>query len=114
MIVAQQPAEALSASYWPGGNRCWIFWLDQDVADPLVCALGMIVGDIFGESAAQAAFAEEDHLGQALRLDRAHEAFAMGVEIWALWWQEDRLHPTGLEQCIERLRVFRVVFQKWR
>jgi len=48
---------------------------------------------------------DDDHLTECFLFGRAHESFAMSVEIWAPWRQDDGFHATVLQQRIERLRI---------
>ena len=71
MVIAQEPTQSLLAL-----NRLllaadiFITREQQDIALPLVIALGMIMFDVFVQRPPQGALAEEDHLGQALLLHR--------------------------------------------
>jgi hypothetical protein len=51
----------------------------QDVALPLVVTLGMEMVNIVAQRPPQGALAEQDHLRQALLLDRPDLAFRVGI-----------------------------------
>ena len=53
--------------------------LDQLVLKALVVALAVIVLEELRDRPAEMTFAERDHPVQALVLDRAHEAFRVGI-----------------------------------
>jgi hypothetical protein len=70
-------------------------------------ALGMIMRQILLDDIGQRPLAQQEHLRQGFLLDRAHEPFAVGVQIWAPGWQDDGLYTTLLQQSIERLGELR-------
>src|SRR6266446_850861 len=107
MIVAEQSTEALPPYYW---TRLAINVLPgyQSVIESLMIPLRMIVGQVLVDRIRQGAFPQQDHLLQRLLLDGAYKPFAVGVQVRTARRQEERFYPTVLEQCIERLREFRV------
>src|SRR5262245_28486343 len=70
--------------------------------------LGMIMGQVLADYMVERPFAQHHHLLQGLLLDGAHEPFAMGVEIWTPWGQDDWFYPAIPQQVVKRLGVFRV------
>jgi len=55
----------------------------QDVALPLVIPLGVKMFDVFAQCPPQGPLAKEDHLGQALLLDRPDPALRIGIQVRA-------------------------------
>src|SRR5215471_7367468 len=106
MIVAQQATEAVSPHHVPYLTTTYPFWRDESVVEPLVIALCMIVGQVLVDHIIQGAFTQYDHLVEGLLLDGAHESFAVSIQIRTARWQEERFHPTALEQAIEPLGKF--------
>ena len=94
MIVAQEPAQSLAALHRPLALTICRQRKQQDVALPLVIPLGMEMVDVFAQRPPQGAFAEQDHLRQALLLDRPHPALGVGIQIRAACRQCQRLNPT--------------------
>ena len=54
---------------------------NQDVAQPLVIALDVVMRDVVRERTAEMALTDQDDPVQALSLDRSHEAFRVRVGI---------------------------------
>jgi len=52
------------------------------IVQALMVPLGVVVSDVLSDGSSQCIFAKEDHPIQAFLLDRFHEAFGEGVEIW--------------------------------
>jgi ABC-type uncharacterized transport system substrate-binding protein len=93
MIVAQEPAQPLAAAHGPLGLLTRRPREQQDVALPLVIPLGMEMVDVFAQRPPQRALAKEDHLGQALFLDRPHPALGVGIQVRAARRQRERFNP---------------------
>ena len=70
MIVTQQPAQSFTTSHRPLAADVGITREQQDIALPLVIAFRMVMLNIFAQRSPQRALAEQNHLGQALLLDR--------------------------------------------
>src|SRR6266446_9612971 len=66
----------------------------------------MIVHQGLTDDRVEAPFTESHHPIEGFLLHRAHEPCAMGVEMWAPRWEDDRLTPAALEQRTERWRTF--------
>jgi hypothetical protein len=66
----------------------------QNIALPLVIPLGVEMVNIVAQGPPQRALAEEDHLGQALLLDRPDPAFRIGIQVRAARWQREWFNPT--------------------
>ena len=64
----------------------------QDVALPLVIPLGIEMLDIVIQRPPQGALAEQDHFGQTLLLDRPDPALRIGVQVWTVRRQRERLN----------------------
>ncbi len=70
MIIMQEPTQPLAALHGAPGVHVPIPREQQNIALALVIALSMVVIDIFIEGPSQRTLAKEDHLGQALILNR--------------------------------------------
>ena len=95
MIVAQEPTQSLAAPHRPlavpirrGARK------QQDVALALVVPFGVEMIDIVAQRLPQGALAEQDHLRQALLLDRSDPALRVGIQVRAACRQRQRLNPT--------------------
>ena len=84
MIVAQEPTQSLTAPNRSLAAAVRVPRKQQDVALALVISLGMEMFDILAQRPSQRALAEQDHLRQALLLDRPHPAFRVGIQVRAL------------------------------
>jgi hypothetical protein len=69
MVVAEHPAESLTAAHAPDGLGRAGQWRDDRVAKSLVIPLGMVVRDVLASRMSQGVFTEEDYTVEALRLD---------------------------------------------
>ena len=108
MIGAEQSTEAFAPYHTTRLTTHCSLRRDKPVVEALVIAFCMIVGQVLVDRMMQGAFPQHDHPFQGLFLDRAYEPFAMGIEIRTPRGQENRFHPTGLEQRIKRLGEFSV------
>ncbi len=54
---------------------------DQDVLDPLMIPLPVVMFEVLCHRPSQMTFAERDHPVEALFFDRSHEPFGMGIRI---------------------------------
>jgi hypothetical protein len=104
MVVTQQPAQSLAAPHRPLAVPIRCPRKQQDVALTLVISLGMEMLHVFAERPPQRWLAEQDHLGQALLLDRPDPTFGVGVQVRAACRQRQRLNPTGCNDGTERSR----------
>jgi len=93
MIVAQEPTQSLATMHRPLAAAVRVPRKQQDVALPLVVPLGMEMVDIVVQRPPQRALAEQDHLRQALFLDRPHPAFRVGIQVRAPRRQRQRFNP---------------------
>ena len=75
--------------------------------------LSVIMGNKLPNRVAQGIFTEEDHLLQTVLLDRAHETFRVGIQIWGPWGQFNGLNsrPSENIQKIHRVERISVVDQ---
>lgn len=94
MIVAQKPTQSLAAANRPLAAAARVPRKQQDVALPLMIPLGMDMIDVFAQRPPQGALAEQDHLRQALLLDRSDPALRVGIQVRAACRQRQRLNPT--------------------
>jgi hypothetical protein len=80
MVVAEEPAKPVASTDAPkrGGDGSRE---RDDVAQPLVVPLLVVVRDVLAQDGAQVGFAERDDLRETLALDGPHEALSMGVQI---------------------------------
>ena len=79
MVITQEPTQPLAALHEAPGVHVPIPREQQNIALALVIALSMVVIDIFIEGPSQRTLAKEDHLGQALILNRPYPA--LGIDI---------------------------------
>src|SRR5919197_1739574 len=100
--VAQYTTETLSPPHcapWATDDR---LGGNQLIIQSLMVALLVIMRQRVMHRITQRVFTEEDHPSQHFLFDRAHESLTMGIQVWTLRWQADRLYSTRLEQAIER------------
>src|SRR6266404_9633 len=64
MVITQQAAQSLAALNMPVAAGVCTPREQQDIALPLMIALGMIMFDIFAQGPPQRALTKQDHLGQ--------------------------------------------------
>ena len=67
--------------------------------------LRVVVRNILGDRSTQRSFAEEDHLAQALFLDRPHESFDPSMEVRGAGRKAKRFGPGVLQHGSERITV---------
>ncbi|MFT6362483.1 MAG: hypothetical protein ACJAZ8_000889 [Planctomycetota bacterium] len=79
MVELEQAAETLATLDRPSARS--YFGIDKFIADTLMVPLVDEVMQALISSAAQVAFAEQDHLAEAFLLDRSDETFGIGVGI---------------------------------
>ena len=79
MIIAQEATQSLAALHGAVRMDACITREQEDVALPLMIALGMIMFDEFVQHPPQGTLAQKDHLGQALLLHRADPALRIGI-----------------------------------
>jgi len=91
VVEAQKSAESLPATNETAG-RLSPQSVDKLVAETLMIAFPVIVGDEFGHGPTEMAFTERDHLVQAFLLDRADKALCIRI---AVWRTERRLHESN-------------------
>lgn len=71
-------------------------------------ALAMIMGQVPLNRIIQSPFPQQDHLTKGILLDGVQQPLTVRVQLRAPRWSEDRFHPAGLEQRIERCGEFRL------
>src|SRR5262245_12114843 len=108
MIIAQQPTEALSTHHQPILMLHAGLWDNELVPQPLMISLVMVMRQVRLDHRVERRLSDHDHLIQGLLFDRAHESFAMGIEIRTPWWQGDGLHSTRAKHLVEAMHKFRV------
>ena len=89
MIVAQEPAQSLAALHRPLAVPIRGARKQQDVALALVVPFGVEMIDIVAQRPPQRALAEQDHLRQALLLDRSDPALCVGIQVRAACRQRE-------------------------
>jgi hypothetical protein len=62
------------------------FGAEESVAESLVRAFRMVMGDELGNGGSQGLFSEQEEAVQAGFFDTAHKSFGMGVQIGRLRW----------------------------
>jgi hypothetical protein len=60
-------------------------WKDQPVPQPLVIALGVIVGDEVANGCPQRLLAKQNHALQTRFLNGPHESLGVGIQIRRSW-----------------------------
>jgi hypothetical protein len=93
MIIAQQPTETLSTHHQPTLMLHTGPCDNELVPKPLMISLVMVMDQVRPDHRAERRPSDHDHLIECLVFDRAHEAFAIGVEIRAPWRQDNWLTP---------------------
>lgn len=83
MVVLEQAAESLAADEFAVRFSHGIVRVDDAVVESLMVPLRVVTGDVLAHGVAEHGRAEEDQAVQALILDRADEAFGIGIEIGA-------------------------------
>jgi hypothetical protein len=94
LIIAQKPAQSLSAPHRSLAVAVRILGEQENVALPLVIPFSMEMVDIVAQRPPQGALAEQDHLRQALLLDRPDPAFCIGIQVRATRRQREWFDPT--------------------
>jgi hypothetical protein len=69
----------------------------------LAIALVMVLGQVRLEDRAERRLSDHDHRMERFRCDRAHESFAMRVEIRTPWRQDDRFNSAGTQRPVEAM-----------
>src|SRR5262245_4087446 len=92
MVIAQKSAQSLATLHWPFALPSRHPRKQQDVAPSLVVPLGMEMVDILAQRPSQRPLAEQDHLGQALLLDRPNPALGVSIQVRALRRQHHRFN----------------------
>jgi hypothetical protein len=83
MIEVEHAAEALAPKNAPCRGHHVLRWLDQEVVETSMISFSAIMRDVFADELPKMSVAKRYDLGQALLANRAHEAFGVGVQIWA-------------------------------
>ena len=83
MMVAQEPAQSLATLQRSLAVPIRGARKQQDVALALVVPFGVEMIDIVAQRPPQGALAEQDHLRQALLLDRPHPGPCVGIQVRA-------------------------------
>ena len=108
IIIVEQSAKAFSPDHMTRMTTHGLLPYEELVVETLMIALGMIMSQILVDHIMERSFAKHEYAIEGFLLDRAHEPFAVGVQIRTAGRQADRFHPTILEQGIKRLRELRV------
>jgi len=84
-------------------------WLcgHEVVVETLMIPLLMRIGQVTLEQRAKGCLTDHDHLMEDFLFDRAHEPFAVGIEIRTPWWHDDGLHSFGAKYLVEAMQEFR-------
>jgi hypothetical protein len=93
MIVTQEPTQSLTALHRPVALAFVCPRKQQDVALPLVIPLGVKMVNIVAQRPPQRPLTEQNHLGQALLLDRPDPALRVSIQVWAVRRQRERFNP---------------------
>jgi len=105
VIVLQQPAQPLAANDRAFGDLRGRFFLadaaQPGIADALMRALLIIIGDVFAEDVPQVRFAKDDEVFQTFLPNRLHPAFRVGVQIRRPRPDLLGVEALGLQDCVE-------------
>ena len=106
MGVTQQPTEALSTHH----QSTWLLhtglWDNELVPKTLMISLVMVMGQVRWDHRAERRFSAHDHLMERFLCDRAHESFAIGVEIRTPWRQDGWFNAAGTQRPVEAMPKF--------
>src|SRR5262249_33198277 len=108
MIVVQQPSKTFSTYHCTMLTPYSRLWDNKLVPKTLVISLVMVIDQVRLEDVEKRRLSHHDHLIEGFLFDGTNKSLAMGVEIWAPWGQNNRLHSAAPQQCIERWRKFGV------
>jgi hypothetical protein len=83
IVIAQESYQAFATPDLTGlPSQVWL-GCHEPVSEALMVALGMIVGKILVDHIKQRWFPQHHHVTKRSLFDRAHEPFAVRVQIWA-------------------------------
>jgi hypothetical protein len=103
IIVAQQPTQAISTPHLIAlAPHAWL-WCDELIAETLMIPLVVIIRQVRLEDVAKGRFSNHVSLLQSFLFDRAHEPFAVGIEIRTPWRQDDGLNAAGAQHPVEAM-----------
>ena len=108
VVVPEHPAESLVTLHVTGAVADIVAWIDQSVVQALVISFGVVMREVLGDSPAQRPLAEEDHLAQALFLDRPDESLDPSIEVRGAGRKAKWLGSRILQQGLERIAVLSI------
>ena len=79
--VVQHATQASASLDWSRGPNMLRLWKDQPIPQPLVIALGVIVGDEVINGCPQRLLAKQDHALQTRFLNGPLESLGVGIQI---------------------------------
>jgi hypothetical protein len=85
MVIVQHATQASASPGWSHGPNMLRLWKDQPIPQPLVIALGVIVGDEVANCCAQRLLVKQDHALQTRFLNDSHESLGMCIQIRRSW-----------------------------
>jgi hypothetical protein len=74
VVVTEHPAESLATLHVSATVADIFAWVDQSVVQALVISFRVVMRKVLDDGPAQRSLSEEDHLAQALFLDRPDES----------------------------------------
>jgi hypothetical protein len=104
VIEIQQATEALIFEDFSSRCRQSIIREGDHVLNALMISLGVVVGKVFADYMAKAAFAKQHEMLQAFFLDGPDEAFGKGIEVRGAGRQAYRLDACRFQQRFEGSR----------
>jgi hypothetical protein len=81
VVVVQHATQALAPLDASRGHKATRLWNDQPIAQPLVIALRVVMGDKVVNNCPQRLLSKQDHPLQARFLDRPQESLGVGIQI---------------------------------
>ena len=82
VVVAEQPTETLTTHHLARLATHFQLRCDQLIVETLMIPLGMIMSQILSQNITQRRLAHDDYPTKRFLFDRAHEPFAMGIQVW--------------------------------
>src|ERR1017187_2593298 len=108
VIEVQQPAKAFHLYHWPFlPPQPWV-GKRNGIVDSLMIAFGVVMRQVLPDHMLQGAFAEQDELLHAFRLDGLHEPLRKRIQVRGVWRKFHDRDTGGIQDLVEGLGVFGV------
>ena len=101
IVVFQESAESFTALDRAFSSAVFGVREQDDISLALVWSLSVMMSSVLSQGASERLLAEEDHLREALFLDRPYPAFRERVQVRAPRGQLDRVHADGFQRPAE-------------